>query len=160
MKLLLIEFPAPDLQNHRRRCPQSPSCVAVATPVSPFRGWHDLPFDDRGNPGFALNRFRRCYSVRAIAGSGNFFHLPGLRFIQSARSVSSAACVEVPLRPNLHLGSSSRTSTSVGAFLSGPSYCSGSISVSDTSAIPVGCRSRVPAKNDVFHARTARVSSR
>src|SRR6185437_3799870 len=37
-------------------------------------------------------------------------------------------------------------STSVGSFASAPSYTSGSISVSETSAIPVGLRSRVPAK--------------
>src|SRR5258708_7136643 len=37
-------------------------------------------------------------------------------------------------------------SISVGASASGPGYSSGSISVSDTSAMPVGLRSRVPAK--------------
>src|SRR5262252_10653793 len=37
-------------------------------------------------------------------------------------------------------------SISVAAFASAPLYTSGSISVSDTSAIPVGLRSRVPAK--------------
>ena len=36
--------------------------------------------------------------------------------------------------------------SSVGSFLSGPSYTSGSIRVSETSAMPVGLRSRVPAK--------------
>src|SRR5580700_3573867 len=37
-------------------------------------------------------------------------------------------------------------SISVGAAASALGYCSGSISVSDTSAMPVGLRSRVPAK--------------
>src|SRR5215470_10207694 len=37
-------------------------------------------------------------------------------------------------------------SISVAAFASAPLYTSGSIRVSDTSAIPVGLRSRVPAK--------------
>src|SRR6266700_719653 len=61
-------------------------------------------------------------------------------------STSSAARARISVSSQSSAGISSRKSSSVGSFLSGPSYSSGLISVSDTSAMPVGLRSRVPAK--------------
>ena len=52
----------------------------------------------------------------------------------------------VPVVGQVVSGISSWISISVGALASPPLYASGSISVSDTSAMPVGLRSRVPAK--------------
>ena len=90
------------------------------------------------------------FACRISTSSG----LPGWAS-STARSVSSAARARMAASSQSSAGrraasaltgSSSWMSISVGASASGPGYSSGSISVSDTSAMPVGLRSRVPAK--------------
>ena len=80
----------------------------------------------------------------ALAAEGSPANIPGCNS-SVRRSVSSAAWARTSASSQSS-GMSSRISTSVGSLASTPSYSSGLISVSDTSAIPFGLRSRVPAK--------------
>src|SRR5581483_2235146 len=97
-------------------------------------------------------------SPSAAAGASLFFALTSLSYVCpgcasiTASSVSSAACARSAAssqspsaRTCVTVSPSMTTSGSPSASVC-PSYTSGSTSVSDTSAMPVGLRSRVPAK--------------
>ena len=78
-------------------------------------------------------------------GTSTSSAIPGW-FSSVIRCTSSAALARISASSQSSAGISSCRSSSVGSFLSAPSYALGSINVSDTSAMPVGLRSRVPAK--------------